>query len=196
MNNLNAMTDHALVLLYEQGKDSAFDVLLSRYQDYVFSYITFLVKRTDAAEDLLQETFIKVVQAIRHHKYQNTGKFSAWLVRIAHNVVVDYLRTSEQTLCSLKDEFPQDVLNCVRLSEKSREAEMVEGQYALTLHDMLNYLPDVQREVVIMRFFDDLSFKEIAQKTGVSINTSLGRMRYALINLRRMVQEHRLELVG
>lgn len=196
MNNLNAMTDHALVLLYEQGKDSAFDVLLSRYQDYVFSYITFLVKRTDAAEDLLQETFIKAVQAIRHHKYQNTGKFSAWLVRIAHNVVVDYLRTSEQTLCSLKDEFPQDVLNCVRLSEKSREAEMVEGQYALTLHDMLNYLPDVQREVVIMRFFDDLSFKEIAQKTGVSINTSLGRMRYALINLRRMVQEHRLELVG
>lgn len=196
MNNLNAMTDHALVLLYEQGKDSAFDVLLSRYQDYVFSYITFLVKRTDAAEDLLQETFIKAVQAIRHHKYQNTGKFGAWLVRIAHNVVVDYLRTSEQTLCSLKDEFPQDVLNCVRLSEKSREAEMVEGQYALTLHDMLDYLPDVQREVVIMRFFDDLSFKEIAQKTGVSINTSLGRMRYALINLRRMVQEHQMELVG
>lgn len=196
MNNINAMTDYELVLLYESGNDSAFDILLSRYQDYVYSYIVFLVKRTDAAEDLLQETFIKAIIAMRAHKYQKTGKFGAWLIRIAHNLVVDYLRGNEQTQCSLKDEFAQDVLNNIQLSQKSHETELTDGQYAHTLHHMLDFLPEDQRIVVRLRFFEDMSFKEIAQHTGVSINTALGRMRYALINLRKMVQEHQLELVG
>lgn len=196
MNTLRGMSDHQLVELYEGGNDLAFDQLLTRHQDYVFTYIVFLVKREDVAEDLLQETFVKAVLAIRKHKYQQTGKFSAWLIRIAHNVVVDYLRNGEQNACMLKDEFAQDVLNNVRLSDKSREAEIVDGQYVHTLNHMLDYLPEEQRETVMLRFFEDKSFKEIAQLMGVSINTALGRMRYALLNLRRMVQTHQLELVG
>ncbi|MCF0197543.1 MAG: sigma-70 family RNA polymerase sigma factor [Bacteroidaceae bacterium] len=196
MKKLLAMTDHELVSEYEIGNDSAFDVLLKRYQDYVFSYIVFLVKRTDEAEDILQETFVKAIVALRNHKYQKTGKFGAWLIRIAHNIVVDYLRGTDQTLCTLKDEFSQDILNTTRLSEKSQETKLVEQQPAMTLHHMLDYLPEDQRTVVILRFFEDMSFKEIAAKTNVSINTALGRMRYALINLRKMVQEHRLDLVG
>lgn len=196
MKQMSAMTDYELVELYESGNDSAFDVLLNRYQEYVFTYIVFLVKRTDTAEDLLQETFVKAIVAIRNHKYQTTGKFSAWLIRIAHNVVADYMRSSDQTRCSLAEEFSSDVLNSMRLSDKSRETELVEGQYALTLRNMLDYLTEEQREVVILHYFEDMPFKEIAQKTGVSINTALGRMRYALINLRKMVQTHQLELVG
>ncbi len=196
MKQMSAMTDYELVGLYESGNDSAFDVLLNRYQEYVFTYIVFLVKRTDTAEDLLQETFVKAIVAIRNHKYQTTGKFSAWLIRIAHNVVADYMRSSDQTRCSLAEEFSSDVLNSMRLSDKSRETELVEGQYALTLRNMLDYLTEEQREVVILHYFEDMPFKEIAQKTGVSINTALGRMRYALINLRKMVQTHQLELVG
>lgn len=196
MNTLRGMSDHQLVEQYEEGNDLAFDQLLTRHQDYVFTYIVFLVKREDVAEDLLQETFMKAVLAIRKHKYQQTGKFSAWLIRIAHNVVVDYLRDGELSACMLKDEFAQDVLNDVRLSDKSREAELVEGQYIYTLRHMLDYLPEEQRETVMLRFYEDKSFKEIAQLMGVSINTALGRMRYALLNLRRMVQKHQLELVG
>lgn len=196
MNTLRGMSDHQLVEQYEKGNDLAFDQLLTRHQDYVFTYIVFLVKREDVAEDLLQETFVKAVLAIRKHKYQQTGKFSAWLIRIAHNVVMDYLRDSELSNCTLKDEFAQDVLNNVRLSDKSREAEMVEGQYVHTLIHMLDYLPQEQRETVMLRFYEDKTFKEIAQLMGVSINTALGRMRYALLNLRRMVQKHQLELVG
>lgn len=196
MKQMSAMTDYELVELYESGNDSAFDVLLNRYQEYVFTYIVFLVKRTDTAEDLLQETFVKAIVAIRNHKYQTTGKFSAWLIRIAHNVVADYMRSSDQTRCSLAEEFSSDVLNSMRLSDKSRETELVEGQYALTLRNMLDYLTEEQREVVILHYFEDMPFKEIAQKTGVSINTALGRMRYALINLRKMVLTHQLELVG
>lgn len=196
MKQYDTLTDYELVELYEMGNDNAFDVLLNRYQEYVFSYITLLVKRIDTAEDLLQETFVKAVLAIRSHKYQCTGKFSAWLIRIAHNIVVDHLRGTEQTNCTLKDEFPVDVMNSMRLSEKSRETELVEGQWMHTLNDMLDYLTEEQRTVVYLHFYEDMTFKEIATQTGVSINTALGRMRYALINLRRLVQEHQIELVG
>ena len=196
MNTLCGKSDHQLVELYEAGNDAAFDILLSRHQDYVFTYISFLVKREDVAEDLLQETFVKAVLAIRKHRYQQTGKFSAWLIRIAHNVVVDYLRDDEQASCTLGGEFAPNVLHNVLLSDKSREAEMADEQYVHTLRHMLDYLSQEQRDVVILRFYEDKSFKEIAQMTGVSINTALGRMRYALLNLRRLVQKHQLELVG
>lgn len=196
MSNLRAMSDHELVALYGSGNDSAFDVLLERYQDYVYTYIVFLVKREDVAEDLLQETFVKSVMAIRKGMYQPTGKFGAWLVRIAHNLVVEHLRGKEQTQCVLKDEFSHDVLNSIGLSQQSREKELVDGQYVHTLRDMLDYLPAEQRKVVELRFFEDMSFKEIAQLTGVSINTSLGRMRYALINLRHLIAKHHIQLMG
>lgn len=190
------MTDYELVELYENGNDSAFDVLLSRHQKYVYSYILFLVKSESLADDLFQETFAKVVIAIRNHKYQSTGKFSAWLIRIAHNLTIDYTREADSSNITTQDEFSSSILNSKKFSEEACEQGIIQQQDSQLLKDLLNYLPDVQREVVIMRFYEDLSFKEIAELTGVSINTSLGRMRYALINLRKLVQTHQLSLVG
>ena len=196
MNDLNTMTDYELVTLYEQGNDSAFDIILKRYQDYVFSYITFLVRSEDLAEDLFQETFTRAIIAIRSHKYQTTGKFSAWLIRIAHNLVVDQMRNEEDIDTTSKEEFPHDILNSLRYSEGSLENKIIERQNIKTLRHLLSYLPENQLEVVVMHFYEDLTFREIAEKTNVSINTALGRMRYALINLRKLIQKHQISLVG
>lgn len=196
MNKLDTMNDHDLVELYEQGNDNAFDELLRRHQDYVYSYILFVCKSEDTAQDVFQETFARAVIAIRNHKYQKTGKFSAWLVRIAHNLAVDRMRDCESCLTISQDEFPQGVTNSIHFSEGTVENLLIENQDTETLRSLLDYLPEAQREVVILKFYEDLSFKEIAERTGVSINTSLGRMRYALINLRRLIQQHQLTLVG
>ncbi len=196
MNRLDAMTDHDLAELYEQGNDNAFDELLRRHQDYVYSYILFVCKNEDTAQDVFQDTFARAVIAIRNHKYQKTGKFSAWLVRIAHNLAIDRMRNTDPALTLSHDEFPQGVTNSLRFSEGTVENSLIESQDTESLRTLLDYLPDVQREVVIMKFYEDLSFKEIAEKTGVSINTSLGRMRYALINLRKLIQQHHMSLVG
>lgn len=196
MNTLNTMTDHDLAELYEQGNDNAFDELLRRHQDYVYSYILFVCKDEDTAQDVFQDTFARAIMAIRNHKYQKTGKFSAWLVRIAHNLAIDRMRGAEATLTLSQDRFPQGVANSLRFSEGTVEGRIIEDQDIACLRSLLDYLPEVQREVVMMKFYEDLSFKEIAEKTGVSINTSLGRMRYALINLRKLIQQHRVSLVG
>ena len=189
MNQLSAMTDHELVELYETGNDSAFDILLGRHQAYIYSYILFLVKDSDVANDFFQETFSRAIVAIRSHKYQTSGKFSAWLMRIAHNLVIDKSRESETTCTVRENQVKPKVLNSLSLSEATREDEIIDHQKRESVRKLLDYLPEPQREVIMMRFYDDLSFKEIAEKTGVSINTSLGRMRYALINLRRLIQE-------
>lgn len=196
MNKLDAMTDHDLAELYEQGNDKAFDELLRRHQDYVYSYILFICKNEDTAQDVFQDTFARAIVAIRNHKYQKTGKFSAWLVRIAHNLAIDRTRNAEPGLTLTHDDLPQGVTNSLRFSEGTVENRIIESQDTECLRSLLNYLPEVQREVVIMKFYEDLSFKEIAEKTGVSINTSLGRMRYALINLRKLIQQHQMSLVG
>ena len=196
MNNLNTMTDYELVTLYEQGNDSAFDFLLKRHQDYVYSYITFLVRAEDRAEDIFQETFTRAIIAIRSHKYQTTGKFSAWLIRIAHNLIVDQLRNDEEIRTTSKEDFPRDITDSLRYSEGSLETKLIEQQNIETLRRLLSYLPETQREVIIMHFYENLTFREIAEKTNVSINTSLGRMRYALINLRKLIQKHQISLVG
>ncbi|MGN1256473.1 MAG: RNA polymerase sigma factor [Bacteroidaceae bacterium] len=196
MDKLNAMTDHDLAELYEQGNDMAFDELLRRHQDYVYSYILFVCKNEDTAQDVFQDTFMRAIMAIRNHKYQKTGKFSAWLVRIAHNLAIDRMRNADPGLTFSHDEFPQAVTNSLRFSESTVESRIIENQDIESLRSLLDYLPEVQREVVIMKFYQDLSFREIAEKTGVSINTSLGRMRYALINLRKLIQQHQMSLVG
>ena len=196
MNQLSAMTDHELVELYETGNDSAFDILLGRHQAYIYSYILFLVKDSDVANDFFQETFSRAIVAIRSHKYQTSGKFSAWLMRIAHNLVIDKSRESETTCTVRENQVKPKALNSLSLSEATREDEIIDHQKRESVRKLLDYLPEPQREVIMMRFYDDLSFKEIAEKTGVSINTSLGRMRYALINLRRLIQEKQLSLVG
>jgi RNA polymerase sigma-70 factor (ECF subfamily) len=196
MNHLNTMTDYELVTLYEQGNDSAFDFLLKRHQDYVYSYITFLVRAEDRAEDIFQETFTRAIIAIRSHKYQTTGKFSAWLIRIAHNLIVDQLRNDEEIRTTSEEDFPRDITDSLRYSEGSLETKLIEQQNIKTLRRLLSYLPETQREVIIMHFYENLTFREIAEKTNVSINTSLGRMRYALINLRKLIQKHQISLVG
>jgi len=196
MKNLSTCTDYELVRLYENGNDKAFDELLDRHQSYVYSYILFLAKEEDLANDLFQETFTRAIFAIRSHKYQTTGKFSAWLIRIAHNLIIDSSRDIESEIVIAQEKFTPKILNDIRLSEGGVESNIVEQQRLSQLRNMLNYLPKVQREVIIMRFYEDMSFKDIAKKTGVSINTSLGRMRYALINLRKMVREHNISLVG
>ena len=190
------MTDHELVELYEKGNDSAFDILLERHQTYIYSYILFLVKDKDAADDFFQETFSRAIIAIRTHRYVTNGKFSAWLMRIAHNLIVDKGRESETTCTVREDQVKPKVLNSLSLSEATREDEIIDRQKRESIRRLLDYLPEPQREVVIMRFYDELSFKEIAQITGVSINTSLGRMRYALINLRKLIMRNQLSLVG
>ena len=196
MNQLSAMTDHELVVLYEEGNDSAFDVLLERHQSYIYSYILFLVKDSDVANDFFQETFSRAIVAIRSHKYQTSGKFSAWLMRIAHNLIVDKSRESETNYIVRESQVKPKTLNSLSLSEATREDEIIDRQRRESIRQLLNYLPEPQREVVIMHFFDDLPFKDIAKLTGVSINTSLGRMRYALINLRKLIQKKQLSLVG
>ena len=196
MKNLSTSTDYELVELYENGNDNAFDELLQRHQSYVYSYILFLVKEEDKADDIFQETFTRAIIAIRSHKYQTTGKFSAWLIRIAHNLIIDTTRETESGKQITQEKFTPIILNDIRLSESGVEKSIIEQQKADQIRKMLDYLPDVQREVILLRFYEDLSFKEIAERTGVSINTSLGRMRYALINLRKMVQQHNMALVG
>ena len=196
MKNISTSTDYELVELYENGNDNAFDELLQRHQNYVYSYILFLVKEEERADDIFQETFTRAIMAIRSHKYQTTGKFSAWLIRIAHNLIIDSTRETESGKVITQEKFTPNILNDIRLSESGIEKNIIEQQKADQIRKMLDYLPDVQREVIIMRFYEDLSFKEIAEKTGVSINTSLGRMRYALINLRKLVQQYDLALVG
>ena len=195
MKNLSTSTDYELVKLYENGNDNAFDELLQRHQNYVYSYILFLVKEEERADDIFQETFTRAIIAIRSHKYQTTGKFSAWLIRIAHNLIIDSSRETESGKLIIQENFTPNILNDIRLSEGAIETNIIEQQKSDQIRMMLDYLPAVQREVIILRFYEDLSFKEIAEKTGVSINTSLGRMRYALINLRKMIQEHNLALV-
>lgn len=191
------MTDYELVALYESGNDGAFDILLERHQQYLYSYILFLVKDEDVANDFFQDTFQRAIMAIRSHKYQMTGKFSAWLTRIAHNLIIDRSREAESGCMIREEQMVHGDLNNLRLmSEATREDEIIDRQSREAIRNMLDYLPAAQREVILLRFYEDLSFKEIAQQTGVSINTALGRMRYALINLRRLIQEKQISLVG
>jgi RNA polymerase sigma-70 factor (ECF subfamily) len=194
MSNFTAMSDHELVELYEQGVDKAFDVLLERNQEALFAYIMRLTQDVDQANDVFQETFMKAIVCIRSHQYKTTGKFSAWLMRIAHNLVIDSVRNN-RNMPQYDGDMQNNVLyNNVRLSQECCEEDMLRQADLTTLEKMIGMLPPVQQEIVHLRFYEDLSFKEIAQITNVSINTALGRMRYATLNLRKMIMDNSLEL--
>jgi RNA polymerase sigma-70 factor (ECF subfamily) len=194
MSNFTAMSDHELVELYEQGVDKAFDVLLERNQEALFAYIMRLTQDVDQANDVFQETFMKAIVGIRSHQYKTTGKFSAWLMRIAHNLVIDSVRNN-RNMPQYDGDMQNNVLyNNVRLSQECCEEDMLRQADLTTLEKMIGMLPPVQQEIVHLRFYEDLSFKEIAQITNVSINTALGRMRYATLNLRKMIMDNSLEL--
>ena len=194
MENLNLMTDEELAIMYVDGDNKAFDLLLSRNQEKLFTYILFVVRDREMANDMFQETFFKVVSRLQQAKYIANGKFSAWLMRIAHNVIMDWYR--QQRAQNIVDAPKENDLSNVgsTLLESSREGELVNSQVMEDVRRMMSHLPASQREVVFMRFYQQMSFKEIAEATGVSINTALGRMRYAILNLRRMTREHQLTL--
>ena len=196
MNNLNEMTDEQLALSYVNGNNRAFDLLLSRNQSKLFSYILFVVRDRDVADDIFQETFVKVVTRMQQGKYTTSGKFSAWIMRIAHNVIMDWYREqrSDKIVEAPRDNDLSNVGRKDELLDGSIESQFVNMQVLADVKKMMNNLPAPQREVVFMRFYQDLSFKEIAEMTGVSINTSLGRMRYAIMNLRRMAKQHQIQL--
>jgi RNA polymerase sigma-70 factor (ECF subfamily) len=195
MSTWKEMSDEQLALLYADGNNKAFDVLLSRVQNKLFSYIFCMVKNEEMANDLFQETFIKAIMKLRDGKYKDNGKFLFWLTRIAHNVIIDQFRDMKNA--HIVDAPKENDLGNLRgnaVVEADREKALVNEQVLKDVRQLMEALPDVQREVVYMRYYQDMSFKEIAKVTGVSINTSLGRMRYALINLRRLSREHHVEL--
>ena len=195
MKNYASCTDEALALLYIEGDNRAFDELLARNQQKLFTYIMFVVRDPEIANDVFQETFMKVITKLQAGKYTDSGKFSFWLIRIAHNVIMDNYR--QQKSAHIIEPTEDNDLNKLRgdeLMDINRENEYVNDQIMTDVRHLMDALPAPQREVVYMRFYQDLSFKEIAEMTGVSINTSLGRMRYALINMRRMAKQHNIQL--
>jgi RNA polymerase sigma-70 factor (ECF subfamily) len=194
MKNLKKMTDEELVVLYSIGENQAFDTLLNRYQNRLYSYIFFIVKSTELAEDIFQETFVKAIMTIKQGRYTENGKFPAWLTRIAHNLIIDNYRQERNENVISNDDSEIDLLNNMKLSEGTIEMEIINEQIHDDVRHLVKQLPDNQREVIYMRFYQDLSFKEIADITGVSINTALGRMRYAILNLRRMAEEKEIIL--
>ena len=192
MQTMTKFTDRELVTAYANGDNAAFDILLGRYQKSVFSYILHIVKDNELANDIFQETFVKVITTIRQGRYEDSGKFSAWLNRVAHNLVIDHFRRQKGENTVSNDETEHDLLNNKELCEGNIEDEMVQKQLVKDLHKMIHVLPDAQRQVLMMRFYRDMSFNEIAEKTGVSINTALGRMRYALLNMRKLALDKQL----
>lgn len=194
MNTLIMRTDEELVALYATGTDEAFDVLLERYKDRLFSYILYQVRNADVAEDIFQETFVKVVVTIRDGRYTESGKFYSWVTRIAHNLIIDFFRREKGENTISTDETEIDLLNNAKLSDRCAQSTIDSEQTFVDLHLLINKLPQEQREVVQMHYFQEMTFKEIAEEKGISINTALGRMRYGILNMRKMAQRFDLGL--
>ena len=192
--NANVVNDRELLGRYVAGDSSAMSQLIERHSRRVRDYIRMLVKDHDLAEDIFQETFIKVVRVIDQGRYVDSGKFLSWVLRIAHNQVIDHFRATKQDRSLSEHEAGYDVLGSLQLGDATVEDRMVAEQTGREIRALIEELPDEQREVVKMRYYGNLSFREIAEETGVSINTALGRMRYALINLRRLIQEKKMIL--
>lgn len=194
MRKLINECDEKLISLYVGGCNEAFDVLIERHKNRVFSYIFHSVKSAELADDIFQETFVKVIMNIRQGKYTENGKFSAWIMRIAHNLIIDHFRQEKSENLQSTDSDEVDILNRKELSESNVEDALVQRQTMADIHRLIAALPMNQREVLIMRYFKNLSFKEIAEITNVSINTALGRMRYAILNMRRMATANNIIL--
>ena len=191
--NLNESTDNQLVHSFQAGNNQALEVLIGRYKDKIFSSILFLVKDKYLAEDLFQDTFIKIIDTIRGNRYTDEGKFLPWAMRIAHNLCIDNFRKAKR-IPTIKTSDDRDIFELINLTEESSDVKMMQGQSHDRVRGLLNMLTDEQREVIVLRHYADLSFKEIAEMTNTSINTALGRMRYGLINMRKMMTEKQIAL--
>ncbi|MHB9056079.1 MAG: RNA polymerase sigma factor [Paludibacteraceae bacterium] len=194
MRNLSQLTDDELVKLYEVGENKAFEVLLNRYKSKVYTYIFLIVHNKELTEDIFQEAFIKAIATIQQGRYVESGRFVGWINRIAHNLIIDHFRREKNENTFSTDGLEYDFVNNTKYAEKSVEDVISNEQVLHDIVHLINYLPASQQEVVRMRFFEDLSFKDIADRTDVSINTALGRMRYALMNMRRIANENNIHL--
>ncbi|MDE6269789.1 MAG: sigma-70 family RNA polymerase sigma factor [Muribaculaceae bacterium] len=194
MLSMKTLTDDMLVASYSQGNNEAFDELLARHQVRIYNYILMMVKDEDVANDIFQDTFVKVVTTIKQGRYTDTGRFAAWLTRIARNLVIDHFRQEKSQGKLSTDNADTDILNRRELSDGTVEDELIDLQIQDDVRSLLRRLPEAQRKVLVMRYYKNLSFKEIAALTGVSINTALGRVRYAILNMRRMAAEYNIEL--
>jgi RNA polymerase sigma-70 factor (ECF subfamily) len=188
------LSDKQLLDLYKAGDKSVISQLLERHSRRLRDYIRMMVKDADIADDLLQEVLIKVAGVMNDGRYTDKGRFQPWLMRIAHNRVLDYFRAQKQNRYINEASAGYDIIGSTHIVENSVEDDIISEQIAKDLRSLIEELPDEQREVVKLRYYDELSFKEIAEQTNVSINTALGRMRYALINLRKMIKERKLAL--
>ena len=187
-------SDYELIMRFIKGEQSCFEHLIHRHKNKIFAYISLYIRDQALAEDIFQDTFLKVFQSVKAGKYSDNGKFLSWVMRIAHNLIIDHFRRIKQMNTISNDNYESDIFNSKRFAEDSIEDDMIKQQIHKDVRKMISSLPDDQREVVILRHYADLSFKEIADITGVSINTALGRMRYALINMRKLIEEKKISL--
>ena len=192
MNKMIA--DYELIQRFIKGEESCFEQLIHRHKNKVYAYISLYIRDQALAEDLFQDTFMKVIQSVKSGRYQDNGKFISWVMRIAHNLIIDHFRRIKQMNTVSNDDYDSDLFNSKRFAESTVEDNMIRKQIHKDVRQMISQLPDDQREVVILRHYAGLSFKEIADMTDVSINTALGRMRYALINMRKLMEEKKISL--
>jgi len=196
MDTIKTRTDEELVGMFSNGDNQAFDFLLNRHKNRIFTYILLIVRNRDLAEDIFQESFMKAIITIKQGRYVDNGKFYSWVTRIAHNLIIDFYRRERNENTVSNEEFAEvDLFNNSKLCDDNIEDILVRDQVFSDVRNLVLHLPENQQEVVRMRYYEDRSFKEIADLTGVSINTALGRMRYAVMNMRRMAEEKDISLV-
>jgi RNA polymerase sigma factor (sigma-70 family) len=191
---LQERSDQDLVKRFIQGDQTSIEVLINRHKNKVFTYIILIVKNQSLAEDIFQDTFIKVIKSLKEGKYKDNGKFVSWVIRIAHNLTIDHFRKEKQINTYSNEDYEADIFNSKKLSENTVEDIMVESQIIREVRLLIDELPEDQKQVILLRHYGGLSFREIADQTDVSINTALGRMRYALINLRKLIEQKNLSL--
>ena len=189
------VSDSTLVSQYIQGKEASLEILIKRHQQRLYRFIYSKVQDKDVTEDVFQDTFIKVIRTLKKGNYNEEGKFLPWVMRIAHNLVIDYFRKSKR-IPSFKNKDDFDIFSIIGDGSLNAEKKMIQEQIYNDVRELVYNLPEEQKEVLIMRMYRDMSFKEISENTGVSINTALGRMRYALINLRKLIEKHKIILVN
>ncbi len=188
------ISDYELIQQFIKGEQSCFEEIIHRHKNKVYSYISLYIRDQALVEDIFQDTFLKVIQSVKAGKYVDNGKFLSWVMRIAHNLIIDHFRRLKQLNVTSNDNYESDLFNSQKLSDENVEETLVNVQIRKDVRKLINQLPEDQKEVVILRHFAGLSFKEIAEITDVSINTALGRMRYALINMRKIMQEKQMIL--
>lgn len=189
------VTDSTLVRKYIQGNEAALGILIKRHQQRLFSFIYSKVQDSTVTEDVFQDTFIKVIKTLKKGNYNEEGKFLPWVMRIAHNLVIDHFRKSKR-MPSFKNTDEFDIFSVLGDGNLNAEKKIIQEQIYADVRELINELPEEQKEVLVMRMYKDMSFKEISENTGVSINTALGRMRYALINMRKLIEKHKIILVN